>query len=84
MEKRLWGMGLRFLAGLSGSRHPHYAPKTDQLDIATEIVGQVGQADSGADARQPDILEYRTVHAVFDITEDMFDQKADLRLPLVV
>ncbi len=45
-----------------------------------QIVGKVAQADSGADARQPYILQFRAAHAVFYAAEYMFDPTPNLGL----
>ena len=52
----------------------------DQLDVPKEVIGKVAQTDSRADARQPDILQFRAAHAVFHTPEDVLDMTTHLGL----
>jgi hypothetical protein len=45
-----------------------------------KIVSEVAQADSRADAQQPDILQFRTAHAIFDTPGYMVDMTTYLGL----
>ena len=75
---------LLFSPGRCASRDRRHASELSRLDVAAEFAGQVGQADPGADAGQPDVFEFRTAHTVLDIAEDVLDQTADPRLLAIV